>query len=67
MIELLIVACLGSGQCRDFSLLYDSHEVSLTTCQAAAQVELARWQSSHLDWRITRWGCDHAVAGERST
>ena len=51
MIELLIVACLGSGECRDFPLLYDSREVSLMTCQVAGQTEVARWQSGHLDWR----------------
>ena len=66
MIELLIVACLGSGECRDFPLLYDSREVSLMTCQMAGQTEMARWQSGHLDWRIMRWRCGIAGEGGRS-
>ena len=62
MIELLIAACLLSGECRDFSLLYDSREVSVMTCAISGQTEVARWKSSHPDWRIVRWRC--GVAGE---
>jgi hypothetical protein len=62
MIELLIAACLLSGECRDFSLLYDSREVSMMTCVISGQTEVARWKSGHPDWRIVRWRC--GVAGE---
>jgi hypothetical protein len=63
MIELLIAACLGSGDCRDFALLYDSREVSVLTCAVSGQFEVARWQASHPDWRVVRWRC--GFAGER--
>jgi hypothetical protein len=63
MIELIIVACLTSGECRDFPLLYDAREVSLITCSLAGQAEVAKWQSRHPDWRVARWGC--GIAGER--
>ncbi len=57
MIELLIAACLTSGECRDFSLLYDAREVSVITCAVSGQIELARWQAGHPEWRIVRWRC----------
>ena len=63
MIELLIAACLASGDCRDFSLLYDSREVSLLTCAVAGQSEVARWQASYPAWRVTRWSCSFASEG----
>jgi hypothetical protein len=63
MIELLIAACLASGDCRNFSLLYDSREVSVMTCMVSGQVEVARWQAGHPDWRVVRWRC--GMAGER--
>ena len=48
MIELLIAACLMTGECRDFSLLYDSREVSMMTCTTSGQAEVARWQAEVL-------------------
>ncbi len=57
MIELLIVACLGTGECRDFSKLYDAQDVSLMTCMVAGQSEIARWKESHPDWSVRRWSC----------
>lgn len=63
MIELLIAACLASGDCRDVSLLYDPHDVSLMTCMVAGQREVARWQMDNPGWRIERWRC--GFAGER--
>ena len=64
MIELLIAACLVSG-CREFPLLYDAREVSLMTCMVSGQTEVARWQASHPEWRVARWRCGFADAGER--
>jgi hypothetical protein len=63
MIELLIAACLASGDCRDFSLLYDSRDLSVLTCTMAGQGEVARWQASYPEWRVERWSC--GFAGER--
>jgi hypothetical protein len=63
MIELLIAACLVSGDCRDFALLYDAREVSVMTCTVSGQAEVARWQATNLRWRVVRWNC--GLAGER--
>jgi hypothetical protein len=61
MIELLISVCLSAGaDCRDVSLLYDAHDVSLMSCMVMGQGEAARWQQQHPEWHITRWSCAHA-------
>ncbi|MBA3323956.1 MAG: hypothetical protein H0T41_01300 [Rhodobacteraceae bacterium] len=65
MIELLISACLMSGGCRDFPLLYDAREVSLMTCMVSGQAEVARWQASNPLWSVLRWRC--GFAGERDS
>ena len=39
MIELVIAACLSSGECRENRLTYDAHDVSLMTCMVAGQAE----------------------------
>jgi len=57
MIELVIAACLVSGDCRDFSLLYDQREVSVMTCLMAGQPEVARWQLGHPGWEVAGWSC----------
>ncbi len=57
MIELVIAACLATGECRETTLTYDAHDVSLMTCMAAGQAEIARWQQQHPSWRIKRWRC----------
>lgn len=57
MIELVIAACLGTADCRDFRLLYSAYDVSLMTCMIAGQPEVARWSSEHPGWEIRRWHC----------
>ena len=58
MIELLISACLASSPvCRDFSLLFDSREVSLMTCMISGQAVIAPWQQNYPDWKVKRWTC----------
>lgn len=58
MIELLISACLASSPvCRDFSLLFDSREVSLMTCMISGQTVIAPWQKGHPGWKVRRWTC----------
>jgi hypothetical protein len=57
MIELLIVACLGTGECRDAPLLYDARDVSLMTCMVAGQGEVVRWQAENPGWTVRRWTC----------
>lgn len=66
MIELLIAACLTTGECRDFPLLYDAREVSVMTCMVSGQTEVVRWQASNPAWQVTRWRCAFARLGERS-
>jgi hypothetical protein len=63
MIELLISACLMTGSdCREVSFLYDAQDVSLMACMVMGQVEAARWQVAHPDYRIERFRC--GVAGQ---
>lgn len=57
MIELIIVACLTTGSCKEVSLTYDAQEVSLLTCTLYGQMEAARWQQQHTDWQVRRWRC----------
>lgn len=57
MIALVIAACLGTGECREFTHLYDPYDVSLMTCMMAGQPEVARWQATHPGWSVTRWRC----------
>jgi hypothetical protein len=57
MIELVIAACLATGECRESRLTYDARDVSLMTCMIAGQPQVARWQQEHPAWRIKRWHC----------
>jgi hypothetical protein len=57
MIELVIAACLTTGECRESRLTYDAHDVSLMTCLVAGQAEIARWQQQHPAWQVKRWHC----------
>lgn len=61
MIALVIAACLDTGECREFTQLYDPYDVSLMTCMSAAQPEVARWQATNSEWRVTRWRCEAEV------
>ena len=65
MIELLIAACISSGtpECRDFSLLFDAHDVSLMACAVHGQHEIARWSESHPKWIVARWTCGYRAPG----
>ena len=60
MIELIITACLLMGSCQEVRLTYDAHDVSLMTCTMFGQMEAARWQRQHQEWRVRRWRCDVA-------
>jgi hypothetical protein len=59
MLELLIVACLGGEECREFPHLYDPYQVSLMTCVASGQIEVARWVADHPEWTVRRWSCGY--------
>jgi hypothetical protein len=61
MIELVIAACLVTGECQESRLTYDARDVSLMTCMVAGQAEIARWQQQHPAWQIKRWHCGIAV------
>lgn len=57
MIELVIAACLATGECKESHLTYDARDVSLMTCMIAGQAEIARWQQQYPAWRVRRWHC----------
>ena len=63
MLELIIAACLATGPCRDFQLLYDARDASVTACVAMGQVEIARWKETHPDWIVRRWSCGYRAPG----
>ncbi len=63
MIALAFIACLATSDCRDFTLLYDPHEVSVIGCMRGAEVELAVWKQEHPVWTITRWTCGYQDPG----
>ena len=60
MIELIIAACLATGECRESRLAYDATDISLMTCMIAGQTEVARWQQQHPKWQKRRWRCELA-------
>lgn len=57
MIELVIAACLMTGECRETKLTFEAQDVSLMTCMIAGQGEIARWHNQHSDWKVKRWHC----------
>jgi hypothetical protein len=57
VIELVIAACLATGECKETKLTYDAGDVSLMTCIVAGQAEIARWQQQHPGWKVARWHC----------
>jgi len=63
MLELIIAACLATGHCRDFQLLYDARETSVMTCVTMGQAEIARWKESHPAWIVRRWSCGYRPPG----
>jgi hypothetical protein len=67
MIELLIAACLisASGECRNFSLPYQSNDMSLISCAVHGQQQIAEWGQTHPGWRVARWTCGYRAPGTR--
>ena len=64
MLALVIAACLANtGPCRNFQLLYDSHDVSLMHCMSVGQAEIALWKESHPKWAVRRWNCGYLEPG----
>ena len=66
MVELVIAACLATGECRETRLTYIAEELSPMTCVVAGQAEIARWQQQHPAWQIKRWHCGRARQGEQA-
>ena len=60
MIELVIAACLATGECKESRLTYDARDVALITCMIVGQPQVARWQQEHPAWQIKRWHCGAA-------
>jgi hypothetical protein len=54
MIELIIVACLGSG-CREFA--HAEQFATQTACVMQAQILTASWAGDHPQYRIKAIGC----------
>ncbi|TIO48832.1 MAG: hypothetical protein E5X80_10560 [Mesorhizobium sp.] len=63
MIELVIAACLATGECKESRLTYDAQEVSLMTCIVAGQTEVARRKENI---RIGRSSAGTAVSSDSS-
>jgi hypothetical protein len=57
VIELVIVACVLAGECKETRLTYDARDVSLLNCMVFGQAEIARWQGQHPAWKVKRWSC----------
>ncbi|WP_159710337.1 hypothetical protein [Geminicoccus flavidas] len=66
MTELVLIACLLSGGCKEIRLSYDAQEVSLMACTLYGQAEVARWQTQHQGWRVRSWRCDRARPDEKT-
>lgn len=62
MIELIISACsiVSGAQCKDVSLVYS--DMSLMQCQIgiSSQLEIAKWQEGHPNWRVSKYKCQIA-------
>jgi hypothetical protein len=59
MIELLLLACLATGECREFSKLYEGQQVSLLTCMVGGQREIVLWTEMNPGWKVVRWSCGY--------
>ncbi|HWL70557.1 MAG TPA: hypothetical protein VNS22_19565 [Geminicoccus sp.] len=66
MIELVLVACLLTDDCKEIRLSYDSQDVSLMACNMYGQAEVARWQQQHQGWQVRSWRCDRARPDEKA-
>lgn len=67
MIELAFVACLSFAPdtCEKQSMLFT--DVTPMQCMRGAQPELAKWVSTHQNWRIANWQCRSLAPGEKET
>jgi hypothetical protein len=72
MLELVISACLTTLQplphpteCREFSLIFDAHDVSLMTCMIHGQAQVAGWSATHHGWVVQKYHCRMAGAGDK--
>lgn len=63
MLNLVFVACLlGSDgkptvDCRDYSMQFAEENLTPYQCAMQAQPQLAQWQATHPNRRITKYGC----------
>ncbi len=64
MIELIFMAC-AVGQPNDCSEhAFQYVDISTQTCVAGAQPQLAQWVSTHPNWTIKTWKCQHVSQRE---
>ena len=57
LLTLYVCSILHGAQCREeyVPLLTDS--ITPHQCMMYGQLEIVRWQESHLNWRVHRWSC----------
>lgn len=62
MIELVITACLLSGQCKEFTLAFQDEGQFNTPygCMVGGQIEIAKWKEAHPKYSVQRWRCRSA-------
>ena len=65
MVELRVTAC-RRDRCREVSLLYDGHQMTVLACMTVGQQEAARWQSMNPAWKIKRWSCGVVRSTEKT-
>ena len=62
MIEIVVTICsiLHGASCKEVSLVYS--DLSLMQCQIgiAAQMEIAKWNEGHPNWRIEKYHCQNS-------
>lgn len=59
MIEIVVSVCsiVQGATCKDVRLTYMAESVSPMECMMKGQVEMAKWQEGHPNWKIHRWSC----------
>lgn len=59
MVEIVLSVCsiVSGAHCKDVSLLYS--DISLLQCQIgiSAQIEIAKWNEGHPNWRVSKHHC----------
>lgn len=59
MIAIVVSICsiVQGAQCREIDLTFLEEQFTPQQCMFYGQVEIAKWQESHPNWRIHGWKC----------